>query len=72
MNLVFPNEDDGPMSAINMYNRKFLPALKKAGILHFRFHDLRHTWVSLLIDQGENIKYIQRQAGHSSVKTTLD
>jgi len=70
--LVFPNEDGGPMSAINMYNRKFLPALKKAEISHFRFHDLRHTWISLLIDQGENIKYIQVQAGHSSVKTTLD
>lgn len=32
----------------------------------------RHIYASLLIDQGENIKYIQKQMGHSSIKTTLD
>ena len=37
-----------------------------------RFHDLRHTYASLLIDQGENIKYIQTQLGHSKIQTTLD
>ena len=71
LGLVFPNETGGPMSSLNMYNRKFLPVIKKAG-LQIRFHDLRHTWISLLIDQGENIKYIQNQAGHSSIKTTID
>jgi integrase len=45
--------------------------IKKAG-LQIRFHDLRHTWISLLIDKGENIKYIQNQAGHASIKTTMD
>jgi len=37
-----------------------------------RFHDLRHTNVSLRIEQGQNIVYISRQIGHSSVKTSLD
>jgi site-specific recombinase XerC len=37
-----------------------------------RFHDLRHTYASLLISQGENIKFIQSQLGHASAKTTLD
>ena len=71
LDLVFPNETGGPMSSLNMYNRKFLPAIKKTK-LNIRFHDLRHTWISLLIDQGENIKYIQNQAGHASIKTTID
>jgi len=35
-------------------------------------HDLRHTYASLLIEQGENIKYIQVQLGHSSPTVTLD
>lgn len=60
------------MSALNMYNRKFLPALKKAKLNKIRFHDLRHTYASLLIDQGENIKYVQNQMGHSSIKVTMD
>jgi len=36
-----------------------------------RFHDLRHTYASLLIEQGENIKYIQTQLGHSNPMVTL-
>jgi len=37
-----------------------------------RFHDLRHTYASLKIEQGENIVYISNQMGHSKVSTTLD
>lgn len=37
-----------------------------------RFHDLRHTAVSLAISAGENIKVIQRIAGHSTATLTLD
>ena len=37
-----------------------------------RFHDLRHTYASLLIDQGENVVYIQKQLGHSKPTVTLD
>lgn len=37
-----------------------------------RFHDLRHTFASLLIEQGENLKYIQTQLGHSSPTVTLN
>jgi len=72
LDLVFPNESGKPISALNMYNRKYLPALIKAKFDKVRFHDLRHTWASLLIDQGENIKYIQNQMGHASIKVTMD
>jgi len=72
LDLVFPNENGKPMSSLNMYNRKFLPAMEKAGSKRIRFHDLRHTYASLLIDQGENVKYIQKQLGHASIKLTLD
>lgn len=37
-----------------------------------RFHDLRHTYASLMIHHGENIKYIQTQLGHSSPMVTLN
>ena len=53
-------------------NRYFYPALKNAGIKKIRFHDLRHTFASLLIKQGENIKYIQNQLGHASPTITLN
>lgn len=60
-----------PMNYSNMVQRHFLKALKKAEIPRIRFHDLRHTFASLLIEQGENIKYIQSQLGHSTPVTTL-
>src|SRR3990170_5766878 len=37
-----------------------------------RFHDLRHTYAPILIAQGENLKFIQQQLGHSSAQVTLD
>jgi integrase len=38
----------------------------------FRFHDLRHYYASLLIDQGANVKVVQSRMRHASAKTTLD
>ena len=37
-----------------------------------RFHDLRHTYASLLISQGESLAYVRDQLGHSSIKVTVD
>ena len=36
------------------------------------FHDLRHTFASLLIAQGAHLKLISEQLGHASVQITLD
>ena len=70
LDLVFPNKAGQPINQTNMVNRHFEPALKKAGLPKIRFHDLRHSFVSLLIEQSENIKYIQSQLGHSSPTVT--
>jgi integrase len=72
-NIVFPSEaeTETPIGCFNMVRRHFSPALKKAGIPRIKFHALRHTYASLLIDQKENIKYIQNQLGHSTPNITL-
>jgi len=72
LNLVFPNNAENPINHNNLVNRHFNPTLKAAGLPKIRFHDLRHTYASLLIEQGENIKYIQSQLGHSSPSVTLN
>ena len=36
-----------------------------------RWHDLRHTFASLLIAGGANITFVSRQLGHSSSQITL-
>lgn len=72
MNLVFPTSLGTPESADNMRKRRFFPTLERAGLPQMRFHDLRHNYASLLIDQGEHPKYIQTQMGHSSINITMD
>jgi integrase len=71
-NLVFQNKAGNPINHNNLIQRHFYPALEAAKLPKIRFHDLRHTYAGLLIEQGENIKYIQSQLGHSSPSVTLN
>jgi len=72
LGLVFCNEAGNPIDHHNLVNRNFFPALKAANLPKVRFHDLRHSYASILIEQGENLKYIQSQLGHSSPTVTLN
>ena len=70
---VFTTESGGLIRRSNFRSRSWKPALKKAGLdTNLRFHDLRHTCASLLIEQGAHPKEIQARLGHSSITTTLD
>lgn len=46
--------------------------LKKSGVHYRRFHDIRHTYASLLLTQGESPVYVKEQLGHSSIQITVD
>ena len=72
LDLIFSGEAGNSIDQSNMLKRHFFPAIIKIFIEKIRFHDLRHTFASLLIEQGENIKYIQSQLGHSSPTVTLN
>ena len=50
----------------------FTRMLEKAGLRHIRIHDLRHTFASLLLQQGESIVYVKEQLGHASIQITVD
>ena len=45
---------------------------RKAGVKKIRVHDLRHSHVSLLIDQGFDALIIAERVGHENVSTTLN
>jgi integrase len=45
-------------------------ARKRAGLAEVRIHDLRHSFASLLINQGRSLYEVQRLLGHTQVKTT--
>jgi integrase len=70
--LIFPNLDGRPMSYWNLMARGFHPALKRAGIRRIRFHDLRHTYASLMIRNGEDIVRVSRLMGHANASFTFN
>ncbi len=52
--------------------RAFYKVLEAAKLRRVRFHDLRHTYASLLIQTTAPGKYIQEQLGHASIQVTMD
>jgi len=70
--LVFPSHAGTVIKPDNIFPRYMQPALKKAGLRRFRFHDLRHSFGSLLIQDGASLAYVKEQMGHSSIQITVD
>jgi integrase len=58
--LVFAGKDGKPIDPDNFYSREYIPALERAKVKRVSFHSLRHTNVSLRIEQGQNFLYISR------------
>jgi integrase len=74
---VFSTETGGPMYYRNVSARGLGKAVERAGLDEdgkpsLRFHDLHHTYASMLIGQGEDVTYVAAQMGHASAKITLD
>lgn len=68
--LVFHRQ--GKQIEQNWMRCQFEGVLKKAGMRKIRFHDLRHTFATLLIMNGESPAYVKEQLGHSSIAMTID
>jgi integrase len=51
--------------------KSFSGALKRAGIEDFRFHDLRHTFASMILMAGGGLKDVQELLGHKTMAMTL-
>lgn len=70
--LVFLNYEGRMINSFNLRPRVFHAALEKAGLRRIRIHDLRHTFASLLLQNGESIVYVKDQLGHGSISITVD
>jgi integrase len=70
-NWIFSTLDGGYIEPRNLV-RSFKAVLKKANLPDINFHALRHTFVSRLLEAGENIKTISELIGHTDVAFTLN
>lgn len=69
--LIFSTRLGTPLDPSNIVTY-FKELLIKAGLPDIRFHDLRHTAATLMLQQGIHPKVVQERLGHSQISMTLD
>jgi len=69
--LVFTSIEGNPLDP-SVLSHDFARIVKRAGLDNVRFHDLRHTFASLMLLRGAKPKVISEALGHASVAFTMD
>lgn len=64
--------DNGDLIPLEYVTRAFPTLCEKSGLPRLRLHELRHTNISLLLENGAGMKDLQEWAGHSSYSTTAN
>ena len=70
-NLAFSDIDGRPID-LSMLTHNFARIVSQVGLGRVRFHDLRHTFASLMLMRGAKPKVISEALGHASVAFTTD
>ena len=70
-NLVFTNDLGGHLCHGTIYNQ-YKSIVRELGFGNARFHDLRHSFAIMSIENGDDIKTIQSNLGHATAGFTLD
>ncbi len=68
---VFPSRNGSPIEPAEAY-RNFQKLLIVAGLPKMRFHDLRHTAASLMLNNGVDVLVASKRLGHAKPSITLD
>lgn len=71
LNLVFTNALGQHLVAYTVYHN-FKKIAESIGLPDIRFHDLRHTYATLSLQNGDDIKTVSENLGHATVAFTLD
>ncbi len=72
LDFVFAKQNGNPLQINNLGQREFRKLTEKAGIKQIRFHDLRHTCATLLLENDLHPKIVQERLGHSDISMTLN
>lgn len=68
---LFFNSIGNPVDHPNFMRRNFRKDVIESEVREIRFHDLRHTALTLMVAGGLDIRTVQEIAGHSDIKTTM-
>jgi integrase len=64
--LVFPSAVGTPLDGGNLLQNIHYPLLMRAGLPRLRFHDMRHTAATLMLEQGVHPKIVAERLGHAT------
>lgn len=68
---VFQGEDGGPLDPI-AFTKRFCRFVKRPGVPKIRFHDLRHTFATISLGAGVDLKTVSGSLGHSAIGVTAN
>ncbi len=68
---LFAQKNGKPIQPTEMA-RNYRKLVDKSGLPYIRFHDLRHTHATLLLQQGVHPKVVSERLGHSTIGITMD
>lgn len=69
---VLMRDKDGQTVTPNAINKRLRKRLRELGLPRVRFHDLRHSYATIMMQNSVNPKIVSTVLGHSSVDITLD
>lgn len=65
-------QSDGGLISPHQLNKRFVRALKKCGLKHIRFHDLRHSYATYMLQFNVPVNVVSKMLGHKSVAITME
>lgn len=69
--MIFPSLVGTPMRQVNLYNN-FKKTIRQLGLPEIRFHDLRHTAASIILNHNVPVIVVSKRLGHAKVSITLN
>ncbi|WP_373408561.1 site-specific integrase [Bacillus sp. OV166] len=71
LDLVFAQQNGKPIQPTEMA-RAYRKLVEISGLPYIRFHDLRHTHATLMLQQGVHPKVVSERLGHTTIGITMD
>lgn len=70
--LIFADPSGEPLRADGVYKYHWLPMLKRLKLPRITIHGARHSYATMLLEEGVPMKVVQEALGHSSISVTAD